>query len=56
MIKQWTHAPEGSAQAVAALTEELGAPYAALSRVLVQRGLHSLAEIKIGFQGFQFPK
>lgn len=46
MIKQWTHAPEGSAQAVAALTEELGAPYAALSRVLVQRGLHSLAEIK----------
>ncbi|MDG1253351.1 MAG: single-stranded-DNA-specific exonuclease RecJ [Schleiferiaceae bacterium] len=46
MTKQWTYAPEGSAQAVASLTEELGAPYAALSRVLVQRGMQSIQDIK----------
>jgi single-stranded-DNA-specific exonuclease len=51
MTKRWTYAPEGSPEAIAALTEELGASYSALARVLVQRGMSSLEQIKAWIPG-----
>ncbi len=51
MTKQWTYAPEGSPEIIGALTQELGAPYSALARVLVQRGLPTLDAIKAWIPG-----
>jgi single-stranded-DNA-specific exonuclease len=51
MKKQWHYAPIGDATSVAELTKELGAPYAALARVLVQRGIHTLSDVKAWIPG-----
>ena len=51
MTKRWTYAPEGSPEAIEALTQELGAPYSALARVLVQRGMTTLEAIKAWIPG-----